>query len=69
MLEEFLNKLKNELEDIQNELKSIDKENITEENINNILNISNKFATLINSDIPNKENIINSISNSDYIED
>ncbi len=61
MLDQILDKLKKELEDIRKDVDSIDKDNMTEENINAVVNASERFMNLVNFNIPNKDEIINSI--------
>jgi len=67
MLDNYLNKMKKDLDDIYKDVNSIDTNNITEDEINRIISISDRFVNVLSSNQISGEDIISSLDSLDSI--
>jgi TnpA family transposase len=67
MLDDYLSKIKKELDDIYKDVNSIDTNNITENEINRILSLSDRFINVLSSNQISGEDVISSLDNLDSI--
>jgi len=67
MLDNYLSKMKKELDDIYKDVNSIDTNNITENEINRILSLSDRFINVLSSNQISGEDVISSLDNLDSI--
>jgi hypothetical protein len=67
MLDDFLSKMKKDLDDIYKDVNSIDKNNITEDEVNRIISISDRFLDVLSSNQISGEDVISSLDNLDSI--
>jgi len=67
MLDNYLNKIKKDLDDIYKDVNSIDKNNITESELNRILSITDRFMNVLSSNQISGEDIISSLDSLDSI--
>jgi len=69
MLDNYLSKMKKELDDICKDVNSIDKNNITESELNRILSITDRFMNVLNSNQINGEDVISSLDSLDSVKE
>lgn len=67
MLDDYLSKMKKELDDIYKDVNSIDTNNITENEINRILSLSDRFINVLSSNQISGEDVISSLDSLDSI--
>jgi hypothetical protein len=67
MLDNYLSKMKKELDDIYKDVNSIDTNNITENEINRILSLSDRFINVLSSNQISGEDVISSLDSLDSI--
>jgi hypothetical protein len=67
MLDDFLSKMKKDLDDIYKDVNSIDKNNITEDEVNRIISISDRFLDVLSSNQISGEDVISSLDSLDSI--
>ena len=67
MLDDFLSKMKKDLDDIYKDVNSINKNNITEDEVNRIISISDRFLDVLSSNQISGEDVISSLDNLDSI--
>jgi TnpA family transposase len=69
MLDNYLSKMKKELDDICKDVNSIDKNNITESELDRILSITDRFMNVLNSNQINGEDVISSLDSLDSVKE
>jgi len=69
MLDNYLSKMKKELDDICKDVNSIDKNNITESELDRILSITDKFMNVLNSNQISGEDVISSLDSLDSVKE
>jgi hypothetical protein len=69
MLDDYLSKMKKDLDDIYKDVNSIDKNNITESELDRILSITDRFMNVLNSNQINGEDIISSLDSLDSVKE
>jgi TnpA family transposase len=69
MLDDYLSKMKKELDDIYKDVNSIDKNNITESELDRILSITDRFMNVLSSNQISGEDVINSLDSLDSIKE
>ena len=69
MLDDYLSKIKKDLDDIYKDVNSIDKNNITESELDRILSITDRFMNVLNSNQINGEDVISSLDSLDSIKE
>jgi TnpA family transposase len=67
MLDDYLSKMKKELDDIYKDVNSIDKNNITESELDRILSITDRFMNVLSSNQISGEDVISSLDSLDSI--
>ena len=69
MLDDYLSKIKKDLDDIYKDVNSIDKNNITESELNRILSITDRFMNVLSSNQISGEDIISSLDSLDSVKE
>jgi TnpA family transposase len=69
MLDDYLSKMKKELDDIYKDVNSIDKNNITESELDRILSITDRFMNALSSNQISGEDVISSLDSLDSIKE
>jgi hypothetical protein len=69
MLDNYLSKMKKELDDICKDVNSIDKNNITESELDRILSITDRFMNVLNSNQISGEDVISSLDSLDSVKE
>jgi hypothetical protein len=69
MLDDYLSKIKKDLDDIYKDVNSIDKNNITESELDRILSITDRFMNVLNSNQINGEDVISSLDSLDSVKE
>jgi hypothetical protein len=69
MLDNYLSKMKKDLDDIYKDVNSIDKNNITESELDRILSITDRFMNVLNSNQINGEDVISSLDSLDSVKE
>jgi hypothetical protein len=69
MLDDYLSKMKKELDDICKDVNSIDKNNITESELDRILSITDRFMNVLNSNQISGEDVISSLDSLDSVKE
>jgi len=69
MLDDYLSKMKKDLDDIYKDVNSIDKNNITESELDRILSITDRFMNALSSNQISGEDVISSLDSLDSIKE
>jgi len=69
MLDDYLSKMKKDLDDIYKDVNSIDKNNITESELDRILSITDRFMNVFSSNQISGEDVISSLDSLDSIKE
>jgi TnpA family transposase len=69
MLDDYLSKMKKELDDIYKDVNSIDKNNITESELDRILSITDRFMNVLSSNQISGEDVISSLDSLDSVKE
>lgn len=69
MLDDYLSKIKKDLDDIYKDVNSIDKNNITESELDRILSITDRFMNVLNSNQISGEDVISSLDSLDSVKE
>jgi TnpA family transposase len=69
MLDDYLSKMKKDLDDIYKDVNSIDKNNITESELDRILSITNRFMNALSSNQISGEDVISSLDSLDSVKE
>jgi hypothetical protein len=67
MLDDYLSKMKKDLDDIYKDVNSIDTNNITEDEINRMISISDRFMNVFSSNQISGEDVISSLDSLDSV--
>ena len=69
MLDDYLSKMKKDLDDIYKDVNSIDKNNITESELDRILSITDRFMNAFSSNQISGEDVISSLDSLDSVKE
>jgi TnpA family transposase len=69
MLDDYLSKMKKDLDDIYKDVNSIDKNNITESELDRILSITDRFMNVLSSNQISGEDVISSLDSLDSVKE
>jgi TnpA family transposase len=69
MLDNYLSKMKKDLDDIYKDVNSIDKNNITESELDRILSITDRFMNALSSNQISGEDVISSLDSLDSVKE